>query len=280
MSRMGGRQLLGVLALGVLGLTATASAATAPLYTLAATEACLTRLPNTIVGLPPTTPPIPPVLFVYALSRGAVSTWGIGEPQPQRPHKQLGAWYGDGNDQGIILSFFGSAQDAQASFKSVVWLYGGTLVRNVVLSWDQKSVPSLSARHAVFACLQSRAGWVLAPTRRVPPATLATFAGHWGGHTRGLSITSQGRGDERANSGCCVREYAMTFQILSSSGTLTRATATYRVTSFKRYDRAIPSLPIGRVGKLLLRNGIVTNTLTKDYFCSDPAWGATGACGA
>jgi hypothetical protein len=72
----------------------------------------------------------------------------------------------------------------------------------------------------------------------------------------------------------------MTFQLLSVSGTITRATATYRVTSFKRYHRYIPSVPVGRIGTLLLRNGVVTNKLTQDYFCSDPAWGATGACGA
>ena len=30
----------------------------------------------------------------------------------------------------------------------------------------------------------------------------------------------------------------------------------------------------------MLKDGIVTNTLTDDFFCSDPAWGATAACGA
>jgi hypothetical protein len=72
----------------------------------------------------------------------------------------------------------------------------------------------------------------------------------------------------------------VTFRILSVGGTLTRATAVYRVTSFRRYERGINVLRAGDVGKLRLRNGIVTNTLTDDFFCSDPAWGATGACGA
>ena len=80
--------------------------------------------------------------------------------------------------------------------------------------------------------------------------------------------------------GCCVREYQMTFQIVSVTGTLTRATAEYFVTSFKRYDRNVPRLRLGQFGKLLLRNGIVTNALTDVYYCSDPAWTATGACGA
>ncbi len=54
----------------------------------------------------------------------------------------------------------------------------------------------------------------------------------------------------------------------------------YRVTSFRRYDRGIKKLHQGEVGKLLLRNGVVTNKLTRDFFCSNPAWGATSACGA
>jgi hypothetical protein len=72
----------------------------------------------------------------------------------------------------------------------------------------------------------------------------------------------------------------MTFEILSVRGTLTRATATYRGTSFKRYARDVPRLKTGQVGRLLLRNGVVTNSLSEDSFCSSPAWGATGACGA
>jgi hypothetical protein len=71
----------------------------------------------------------------------------------------------------------------------------------------------------------------------------------------------------------------MTFQILSVTGTLTRATASYRVTRFKHF-RGGPTIRTGQIGKLLLRNGIVRNPLTEDYFCSNPAWGATGACGA
>jgi hypothetical protein len=253
------------------------SAATTPAYTLAATQACLTRLPETIDGLPPTTPPIPSALFVYPLAHDAASTWAPGEPQP-RAHKQLGTWYGDGGYQGIILSFFRSVDDARVSVKSLVWLYGGTRVRNVVLSWDQKSIPSPRIRKTVLACLQSGAGRA-APTRPVPPAALATFAGRWGGHTRGLSITSRGQGRESASGGCCMPIYKMTFQIVSVSGTVTRATAAYRVTSFRRYESGVRDLHPGQIGKLLLRNGIVTNTLIDVYFCSDPAWGATNACG-
>jgi hypothetical protein len=116
--------------------------------------------------------------------------------------------------------------------------------------------------------------------RAATPASLATFAGTWGGHTRSLSITQGGRGREATDDGCCTRVYRLSFRILSVRGTGTRAVAVYRVTSFRRYEGGVRRLHAGDVGKLLLRNGIVTNTLTDEIFCSERAWGATGACGA
>jgi hypothetical protein len=261
----------------VLTATATASARTAPphLYTVAATEACMRGLPGAIAGLPPATPPGKAVVFVYSTPPS--------HPWP-RLRGQLGAWSGQRRTRPygqVTISFFKSVQAARAFPR----MGGGSLVRNVVITWEHPKHPMLSRsgwRKAVRDCVGARppAGGVAAPRLAVPRAGLATFAGYWGGHTRGLSITSSGLGDERADSGCCVREYRMTFQILSVAGSLTRASATYRVTSFKRYDSAVPNLRVGRVGKLLLRNGIITNSLTEDYFCSDPAWTATGACGA
>jgi hypothetical protein len=274
---------LNVVAVAVAGAAVAAgapgSAAKAPRYTLAATQSCLTRLPDAVSGLPPTTPPVPPALFVYALARDDVSTSdGVG-PRP-RAHKQLGAWYGDGGYEGVILSFFKSAADARASLKTVAWLYGGKVVRNVVITWDQESAPRRSVRTTVFGCLRSHVAGEPSTKRPPPAATLATFAGGWGGHTRWLSITSTGGGREGANDGCCRRVYELTFRITSVTGTLTRATAVYRVTSFKRYAGGVRKLHRGDVGKLVLRDGIVTNSLTDDFFCSGPAWGATGACGA
>jgi hypothetical protein len=267
-------------ALGALALfAADTAAATPPPYSPASTYACLARLPDSIVGLPPATPPVPPALFVDALDRDAASTWGFGRrPRMQR---QLGVWYGTGTYRGIILSFFRSVSDARTSLKTLAGLYGGKLLRNVVVTWDQKPAPSVSVRAAVFACLRpDTAGRPARPKRPPPPASLATFAGRWGGHTRGLSITTSGRGREFADDGCCTRMYGMTFRILSVSGTVTRAVALYRVLSFRRYGGDVAPVRAGDVGRLRLSNGIVTNTLTRVYFCSDPAWGATGACGA
>lgn len=255
-----------------------------PLYTLAATRSCLTSLPNAVSGLPPATPPVPSALFVDALAHDDEATTAVLGPRP-RAHRQLGAWLGGRRYQGIILSFFTSIADARASLRSLASLNGGVRLRNVVATWDldapwpKKPAPSRTVRTTVLGCL--RAG----PARSTPPAparpaTLATFVGGWGGHTRGLAVTPSGRGNERADDGCCRRIYEMTFEILSVRGTLTRATAVYRVTSFRRYERGVKMRRVGDVGRLLLRNGIVTNTLTGDDFCSDPTWGATGACGA
>jgi hypothetical protein len=219
------------------------------------------------------------VLFVYALARDDISTEGEEGPRP-RAHKQLGAWYGRRSYEGIILSFFKSVPDARASFKRLAWLYGGQRVRNVVVTWDQQAMPSQSLRNTVIGCLRSTGAGRPGGSERPPSqARLGTFVGYWGGHDRGLSIKPSGRGHERANSGCCYAVYQMTFQILSVRGTLTRATALYRVTSFRRYESAVRQLHVGEIGKLRVKNGIVTNTLTQDFFCSNPAWGATNACG-
>ncbi|MFL5960855.1 MAG: hypothetical protein ACJ75G_11390 [Gaiellaceae bacterium] len=272
--------LTALLAFGgvALALTAPGAASRAPLYTFAATQACLTKLPNTVAGLPPAKPPVSRVLFVYALAHDDVSTAsGIG-PRP-RAHRQLGVWSGSRSYEGVLLSFFKSRRDARASLKTLVSLYGGKLVRNVVVTWAQQSTPSRSMRNTVLRCLRS--GTAQATPKRTPPAAnLATFAGRWGGHTRGLSITPTGRGREVADDGCCTRVYRLGLEILSVSGTLTRASAVYRVTSFRRHESGVRRLRAGDVGRLRLRNGIVTNTLTHVFFCSGPAWGATGACGA
>jgi hypothetical protein len=262
-----------IVALSGVSLLATAFSGTASprLYSVVATRTCLESRPDSIAGLPPANPPVPPALFVYSFKP---------DRMPTRAHGQLGVWYGKGvaRYEGIRLSFFKNVRDARASLKSIVSLSGGKLVRNVVVSWDQSSVPRRSLQETVLGCLRAKA--TPARKRATPQASLATFAGSWGGHTRELSITAGGRGVESADDGCCIRLYEMSYQILSVSGTLTRATATYRVTSFTRYAQEVPAVQVGQAGSLVLRNGIVTNTLTKVYFCSTPAWGATGACGA
>jgi hypothetical protein len=81
-------------------------------------------------------------------------------------------------------------------------------------------------------------------------------------------ITAAGRGRESSDAGCCTRVYRLTLQILSATGTLTRATAVYRVATWRRYESGVKRLHVGEVGKLVLKDGIVTNTLSHDFFCS------------
>jgi hypothetical protein len=268
-----------VVAVGLVGATAAATRSEevhAALYTRAATQSCLAGLPNAVAGLPPATPAIPAMLFIYALAGHDLSTGIDITPGPPR---QLGVWYGEPKYEGMILSFFKSVGAARSSFKTLAGLYGGTRIRNVVVTWDQTRVPSRSARDTVLDCLRT----VVASRRAAkqpPPATLATFAGRWGGHTRLLSISATGVGREETDDGCCTRVYQLTFQVLSVSGTLTRAIAVYRVSSFRPYETGVRTRHPGDVGKLVLKDGIVTNALTSVFFCSDPAWGATGACGA
>src|SRR4051812_4750720 len=98
----------------------TLAAPPSPPFTRAATTSCLLRLPHAVAGLPPAT--APPMLFVYALERDAISSWNPTTERRPRPHTQLGAWYGD---EGTIFTFFASVADARASAKSLSGLYGG-----------------------------------------------------------------------------------------------------------------------------------------------------------
>jgi hypothetical protein len=256
----------------VMVASASAGAASPRPYSVSATEACLQGIPDAVAGLPPATPPSPPARFVYRFPPDRFQRPVLG---------RLGAWDGQGKNgyAGVVLSFFKSVRPARSYLESV---RTGGRVGNVVLDWGYGSVPTTRWRATVRGCLRAgaRAGKAPATSRPVPLASLRTFAGYWGGHTRGLRIDPEGHGVEITDAGCCQREYRMTLRVLAARGSLTAAAAVYRVTSFDRYDRAAPKVRTGRIGRLLLRNGIVTNTLTRIFFCSDPAWSATGACGA
>jgi hypothetical protein len=241
------------------------------LYTAAATEPCLRSLPNALVGLPPSRPRTPTIW----IHRERTHLYG----------RAVGALYAfkgaKGRWQGISLSFFKTERGAR-TFSKVISYERPILVRNVVvLSESPFEIPRTPWQKAVRACLRGGAPASTPQPRPVPKADLPAFVGYWGGHTRGLRISADGKASEYANSGCCIRSYDLSFQILRVTGTLTRATATYRVTRFKRnrtFDR--PVMRIGEIGELQLRNGVITNRQSDDYFCSDPAWGATGVCGA
>ena len=271
--------LAAIAAVGVLAGFSAGSKANPPLYTLAGTRSCLMAPPHAISGLPPASPVGRPAVFVYKLSRRSMDSFVLGRT---RPHTQLGAW--DGSDEGVIFSFFTRVADARASYRALAQLGGGLLIRNVVATWDG-SKPSRHIRRNLLGCLRSGSPSPSPTPHPVPAASLSTFVGRWGGHARGFSISKSGVGQEGANDGCCSRIYDLSLQVTSVSGTLTRATAVYSVTAFTNHDSGDGlTIKVGDVGELLLRNGILIDTLTRHLanFCGEIAWGAsrTGGCGA
>jgi hypothetical protein len=271
--------LAAAVAVCVLAAWDTGTAATRGLYTLAGTRACLMAFPHSIAGLPPAGPIGRPAVFVYRLNHLSMDSFFL---RGRRPHTQLGAW-DSFKYEGMIFGFFRSASAARLSLKAMTQLNGGIQVRNVVATWDG-SKPRRRVRRKFLGCLRSGTPSSPGPTPQpVPAASLSTFAPGWGGHDRGLSITKAGVGHEEASAGCCSRIYDLSFQITSVSGTLIRATATYNVTAFTNYNGG-PKIKVGDIGTLRLKNGIVTDMLTRDFgnFCGGVAWGAsrTGGCGA
>ncbi len=99
------------------------------------------------------------------------------------------------------------------------------------------------------------------------------FAGHWSGHTRRLEITSDGRGREIVDDGCCHRVVTARFQILRVNYTPARAVASIKLTS-ARVDKAafaenhIRVPRVGELGTLRLRGGVLTDDLTTVTFCA------------
>jgi hypothetical protein len=129
-----------------------------------------------------------------------------------------------------------------------------------------------------FGRLRSTGG---AGTASSPQARLATFVGHWFGHTRGIDITGSGLGREYLNDGARPVA-ALTFEVRGVTGTPTAADAQIRVTSvriFERHAFGHRGPPrVGELGSLLLWNGIVTDSTTRVYFCA-PKPAEKGVCG-
>ena len=98
----------------------------------------------------------------------------------------------------------------------------------------------------------------------LPRATLATFAGYWYGHTRGLAIR-------------------ISYRLARPRGTTTDALVRIRVTSVRLYNKAIywkgkPRPRVGQVGTLRVKKNLVFDSITDTYFCGPRA--RPGRCGA
>src|SRR5436190_23455876 len=102
-----------------------------------------------------------------------------------------------------------------------------------------------------------------------PPATVATFAGDWWGHTRSLLITRSGQAQEVVDDGCCTRVVSLRFRLLRPTGTVKDATVAFRVTAVGRWDASSPRPHVGQPGHLRLRDGIVVDLLTDANYCND-----------
>jgi hypothetical protein len=100
-------------------------------------------------------------------------------------------------------------------------------------------------------------------------ARLTTFVGHWRGHSRGIDVYHTGHGEEYIGSGAPIAR--LTFDVLRVSGTRVVADAHIRVTSARIVDRGafFGSLPYrGEVGTLRLRHGIITDSITRVFYCA------------
>jgi hypothetical protein len=246
-------------------------------YDAASTASCLYARPDALDVLPPASSPSRRFLYVY-----------VAPPDRNYPpgSQRIWVWYGSGRAetlQGARLTFL--PNNAAARQYNTRYEYGkGQLDRNMVFRWDYNNHTVGPLSRIVRRCLQTRRRdrGDIDPTRRpVPMAKLSTFTGHWGGHTRRILISPSGRALEYVDDGCCHFVIAVSFRLLHVEGTLKSATATFRVTAVKRGEWDQKRRPqVGQIGRLVLKNGIVTEMLTGIYYCSDPAWGATGACGA
>jgi hypothetical protein len=112
------------------------------------------------------------------------------------------------------------------------------------------------------------------------PATLATFAGGWSGHDRGMTINRWGRGFAQVNWGAGCPCFGVAFQLSHVEGTAENATATEIVVRLYGWRPTPPPLPrIGQHAMLRLRQGVIQESFTRTDYCGPEAKGPT-ECGA
>jgi hypothetical protein len=127
-------------------------------------------------------------------------------------------------------------------------------------------------------------GQASGPSAHAARATLATFAGQWSGHTRGLTILRSGTAHESIGSGCCDEVIRLDLKLSDPRGTSRRASARVRIVKVRildaeAYSGSQKAPRVGQVGTLRLRDGVITEPFTKTNYCNKAA-GLKGDCGA
>ena len=113
----------------------------------------------------------------------------------------------------------------------------------------------------------------------------SAFAIPWGGHDRGLRITSRGRGSETIDAGCCFRAVTLRFRITSVRGTKQRPSASAVVTHVHVYmpsefTKKYPAPHVGEVGMLRIVDGVLHEPLTGTNYCGRGVNWLKAGCGA
>jgi hypothetical protein len=112
--------------------------------------------------------------------------------------------------------------------------------------------------------------------------SLGPFVHQWVGHTRFLTIKSNGHGSEWIDDGCCMHEIDLTFRVSNAHGTVRRGHATIEVLSVhlgKDWPKGQRAPHRGETATLRLHNHVLTEPLTHAYYC-DAVSGSKGTCGA
>jgi hypothetical protein len=132
----------------------------------------------------------------------------------------------------------------------------------------------------LLALISSAAANPVISASSLKRATRATFVGTWYGHTRLLKIKARGRAKESISDGCCDRVIALRLRLSHAHGSSRRASIRARVTAVQIYDPSeSPPVHRGDVGRLKLRNGVISEPLTGTNYCDLKA-DRRGACGA
>jgi hypothetical protein len=122
------------------------------------------------------------------------------------------------------------------------------------------------------------------PQPATEQATLATFAGDWAGHTRALTITRSGHAKESIGDGCCDPIVDLRLRLSRPRGDRHVASVAVRVTFVRIHDpsvysRSYPAPHVGQRGRLKLRYGVITDSVTGANYCNARAQ-TRGTCGA